>query len=382
VYNEYMNSRYTASNHFEAVPVPVIETPSLYLRNMSLGPGKTAEAVLSDPEVVGQHQAIADYMTGYWAQRYELEPSEETQYRSLLRRPESMFPLINIAQKFKSYEQKLRETDNKLPVQDRVATVHDIHSSVEQFFRPIAHADPQELLVMMNHYYLVNKYCDLAEDIAQMTRSDTSKLWDVVMRPEVMDNYVDTDGTQYVSLPQQLSDGGNYWTIERTAALISSNLESWHTKKYGRWAVIERATAQLIGMAGINTFDWLPSITGDDNEPIEISFRLHPDWHQRGYGTEAGRAVTEWLFNVRGGFDYMYGNAVHDNEPSIRTLARVGTSKLVTVSYARPRTRRTAKGSEVETQFTVHGLSSDDWNASIAKHGSSILSIDGIPYTG
>jgi RimJ/RimL family protein N-acetyltransferase len=314
-------------DHFEVVRAPLIETPSLYLCHLSPGPGRSAESVLSDPAIVAEHQDIADCMTDYWTTRYELEPNEAEQYQNLMRLPESMFPLMDIARKWKEYAEKLRETDYKLPVD--------------------------------NH---------------------TSRLWDVVMRPEVMDNYFDTDGTQYVPLPQQLSDGGDYWTRERTAALIGNNVRSWHENHYGRWGVIEKATRQLIGMAGINTFDWLPSVTGDEAQPIEISFRLSPDWHRRGYGTETGRAVLEWAFNVHGGYDYIYGNAVHDNEPSLRTLAKVGMNTIVTSPYARPRTRLKEKGEELSTLFVVHGESIEEWQVNREELKPPILSIDGDAY--
>jgi RimJ/RimL family protein N-acetyltransferase len=367
-------------DHFEVVRAPLIETPSLYLCHLSPGPGRSAESVLSDPAIVAEHQDIADCMTDYWTTRYELEPNEAEQYQNLMQLPESMFPLMDIARKWKEYAEKLRETDYKLPVDNQIAAVQDISNSIERFFSPIPSANPKELLVMMNHYYLVNKYCDLARYIQELTRSDTSRLWDVVMRPEVMDNYFDTDGTQYVPLPQQLSDGGDYWTRERTAALIGNNVRSWHENHYGRWGVIEKATRQLIGMAGINTFDWLPSVTGDEAQPIEISFRLSPDWHRRGYGTETGRAVLEWAFNVHGGYDYIYGNAVHDNEPSLRTLAKVGMNTIVTSPYARPRTRLKEKGEELSTLFVVHGESIEEWQVNREELKPPILSIDGDAY--
>jgi RimJ/RimL family protein N-acetyltransferase len=370
-----------SSDQFEVVRAPLIETPSLYLHHLSPGPGRTAESVLSDPKIITEHQNIANHITDYWATRYELEPNDADEYQTLMRRPESMFPLMDIARKWREYEEKLRGTDYNLPVDDQIAAVQDISKSVEWFFRPVPSANPKELLVMMNHYYLVNKYCDLARYIEELTRSDTSKLWDVVMRPEVMDNYFDTDGTQYVPLPQQLSDGGDYWTRDRTAALISNNVKSWHENGYGRWGVIEKATRRLIGMAGINTFDWLPSVTNDEAEPIEVSFRLNPDWHRRGYGTEAGRAVLEWAFNVRGSYDYIYGNAVHDNEPSLRTLAKIGMSTLVTSPYARPRTRRKEKGDELGTLFVVHGQSIEEWQSARKELQPPIISIDGSVYT-
>jgi RimJ/RimL family protein N-acetyltransferase len=90
--------------------------------------------------------------------------------------------------------------------------------------------------------------------------------------------------------------------------------------------------------------------------------------------------VLEWAFNVHGGYDYIYGNAVHDNEPSLRTLAKVGMNTIVTSPYARPRTRLKEKGEELSTLFVVHGESIEEWQVNREELKPPILSIDGDAY--
>ncbi len=65
-----------------------------------------------------------------------------------------------------------------------------------------------------------------------------------------------------------------------------------HFEKHGvcHWAVIEKATARLVGHCGFNLFE--------DGPDIELAFHFHRACWGRGYATEAARASLDYAFTV------------------------------------------------------------------------------------
>ena len=88
---------------------------------------------------------------------------------------------------------------------------------------------------------------------------------------------------------------------------------------YGVWVIVEQATETVVGDIG---FFGPP---GPDRT-LEIGYFIVPDRRRRGYASEAAGALVGWAFdqpNVR----TVVAGCDQDNEPSIRTLKRVGFSR-------------------------------------------------------
>jgi ribosomal-protein-alanine N-acetyltransferase len=77
---------------------------------------------------------------------------------------------------------------------------------------------------------------------------------------------------------------------EKTAALLERIMLRTRAGEPSQFAVIDRETQRLIGYCGF----FLQVV--DDIEEIEIGYRLHPDFWNRGYATEAARAVRDHAF--------------------------------------------------------------------------------------
>ena len=89
---------------------------------------------------------------------------------------------------------------------------------------------------------------------------------------------------------------------------------------FGVWVIIERDTATVIGDIG---FHGPPNETGT----VEIGYRVILDRRGRGYATEAAVAIVDWALsrpNVRA---VVAGCDSRGNDPSVRTLERVGFRK-------------------------------------------------------
>ena len=85
---------------------------------------------------------------------------------------------------------------------------------------------------------------------------------------------------------------GVHPTIERTVEMLAGFIAENQRRGFGFWAVVERETDELIGMAGLTEFD-----EGGD---MELAFRLRRDRWGRGYGTEAASAWVETGFSALG----------------------------------------------------------------------------------
>lgn len=86
---------------------------------------------------------------------------------------------------------------------------------------------------------------------------------------------------------------------------------------FGVWAVEDKATAALIGHAGL---EYIPS--ADD---IEIAYTLAKAHWGRGLATEAARASLRYGFEVLD-FDEIYGLAFPENEASQNVMRKLGMS--------------------------------------------------------
>jgi len=108
---------------------------------------------------------------------------------------------------------------------------------------------------------------------------------------------------------------GVHETVEHTAGALANLIEMNRQHGYGLWAVIERATGELIGMAGLAKFD-------ADGVP-ELAYRLRRDRWGREYGTEAACAWVEAGFSTLG-LSQIVAFVEPDHTVSRRILEKAG----------------------------------------------------------
>lgn len=83
---------------------------------------------------------------------------------------------------------------------------------------------------------------------------------------------------------------GVHPTIERTTEMLAGFIDENRRRGFGLWAVVERESDELIGMAGLTEMDE----AGD----LELAYRFRQDRWGRGYGTEAATAWVKQGFSV------------------------------------------------------------------------------------
>jgi [ribosomal protein S5]-alanine N-acetyltransferase len=88
---------------------------------------------------------------------------------------------------------------------------------------------------------------------------------------------------------------------------------------YGVWLIIEREARTIVGSAG---FQGHPNTDGE----VEIGYGVHADFRNRGYATEAARALVEWAFE-QPGVKRVTAHCDRDNIPSHRVVEKAGLTQ-------------------------------------------------------
>ena len=158
------------------------------------------------------------------------------------------------------------------------------------------------------------------------------------MRKEEITNRFSCMPTLYterlILRPMQVSDAEHMFDyakrLDVTAYLLWSPHPSvQYTKDYLRyirsryalgefydWAVVDRTDGRMIGTCGFTRFD-LPHNGG------EIGYVLNPDYHGRGYGSEAAERVLRYGFEVLG-LHRIEAKFMEGNAASLHVMEKLG----------------------------------------------------------
>ena len=96
---------------------------------------------------------------------------------------------------------------------------------------------------------------------------------------------------------------------------IDRMLRHWDRRGYGQWAVVERATGQVVGCVGF--------LQPDDCPGIELGWIVLRARWGNGFATEAARAAIEWAWRM-GTIDHVTSLIGRDNLASIRVATKIG----------------------------------------------------------
>lgn len=82
---------------------------------------------------------------------------------------------------------------------------------------------------------------------------------------------------------------GKGMTFQEVERYVNKIIEHWDTHNFGVWAIINKATEEIMGHCGLRFID--------DTEDIEIIYLLDPKFWGNGYATEAGNEAVQYAFN-------------------------------------------------------------------------------------
>lgn len=96
---------------------------------------------------------------------------------------------------------------------------------------------------------------------------------------------------------------------------VAMMIGHWHLRGYGTWAVVERATGDVIGRVGL----WHPANVDD----IELGWVIRRSRWGQGFATEAADAALRWTWGHVAA-DRILSFIQPDNAPSIRVAEKIG----------------------------------------------------------
>jgi RimJ/RimL family protein N-acetyltransferase len=116
-------------------------------------------------------------------------------------------------------------------------------------------------------------------------------------------------------------------TREQTAAWIASVERCWAAWNTSWWALIKPASGRIIGAGCIQHARREAALPADldslRSNPLEIGWRLHPEFWRRDLATEAARRMAAFAFENLAASE-LIASCHPDNAASIRVMERLG----------------------------------------------------------
>jgi RimJ/RimL family protein N-acetyltransferase len=116
--------------------------------------------------------------------------------------------------------------------------------------------------------------------------------------------------------------GGAYSGLDAVRARLAAYAREHDSRGFSFWAVVERASGEVIGDAGFGVFRQ----TGD----VELGYTLRRDRWGRGYATEAARACLDAGF-AHLGVARIVAVVDEENARSFHVAERIGMARIGTV---------------------------------------------------
>jgi [ribosomal protein S5]-alanine N-acetyltransferase len=119
--------------------------------------------------------------------------------------------------------------------------------------------------------------------------------------------------------------GGPVDDVAATEAVVRQVIAHQRLHGYSWWAVVERATGELVGDAGLYSF----AGTGPG---VELGYTFRRDAWGKGYATESATACLRAAFGPLG-IERVRAVVLPDNAASVRVLEKIGMRHDGTVQY-------------------------------------------------
>jgi len=145
-----------------------------------------------------------------------------------------------------------------------------------------------------------------------MPRIETVRLHLRKFAPDDLDDFArllaDPSVMRYLGI-----EAGRPLSRAESESILNITIDAWAKYGYGRWAVVLRATGQLIGLCGFRAYGETP----------ELMYLLAPAYWGQGYAYEAAHA------SLRYGFETLQSERIvaftrPENAPSQRVLHKLG----------------------------------------------------------
>ncbi len=112
-------------------------------------------------------------------------------------------------------------------------------------------------------------------------------------------------------------------TPTESIGLFNRFKDNLDNQGYGLFAIERKEDQAFIGFVGFNTFDF----DTDFAPGIEIAWRLHTDYWNKGYATEAAQACLKYA-RENLDFETVYSFTTRQNKRSEQVMIKIGMTKV------------------------------------------------------
>ncbi len=150
---------------------------------------------------------------------------------------------------------------------------------------------PKDYLLQTERLYLI-----------QYKAQDLEQLYQLLSEPTTM---------QFWEKPYDRAGAENW---------LNRQLTSYSEKGYGRYALIEKSTGQMVGDAGL--------MYSEVNEQMEndLGYIIHHTHWRKGFGYEAAKGILEYATNTLA-LQRIVANMPHDHTASEKVAIKLGMTK-------------------------------------------------------
>jgi ribosomal-protein-alanine N-acetyltransferase len=159
-----------------------------------------------------------------------------------------------------------------------------------------------------------------AAELRRELRLETNRLDLVALSSELIVAFADRDRAERLlgaALPAGWPDGELSGLLAIYGPRIAEDPERLG---WGPWLLVARAAGSVVGSAGFM------GKRPEDGEPIELGYGVHADYRNRGYATEATRALVDWALS-HPAVERVVARCDPANAPSVRVLEKIGMTR-------------------------------------------------------
>ena len=154
-----------------------------------------------------------------------------------------------------------------------------------------------------------------------MPEIETERLRHRKLRPEDLSDLMsivgDSEVMKYIGV-----EGGIALSREEAEDALTKMIAFWEQRGFGRWAVVNKATAHMVGLSGFRLMEDTP----------ELFYAFAKDVWGLGLATESAKACLRYGFEELG-FDRIIAACRHANAASIRVMEKIGMRYEKDITY-------------------------------------------------
>lgn len=137
--------------------------------------------------------------------------------------------------------------------------------------------------------------------------------------------------------------------------LLAKFVAHWEQQGFGLWAVMERTSQAMVGVAGLSVPTFLPEVL----PAVEAGWRFHPDSWGKGLASEAARAALDYGFGGLG-LDKVVAITQPGNRRSWQLMERLGMQVGTRTQHP-----------QHQAALVVYGITRQEWQMQAApeRHG-------------